>query len=169
MAKNMPENQNGEEEVKEVRISREELKQARREAKAAKKAASEKEKLQKTDSDNKNQKVKAKTDANAKPKLGKRISKAFKEMISELKKVTWLKGKAVLQSTLIVCVVVLVFLVILTAMDFGLGKLLELLVEKAGAYSYYRSFQWKITAKPNGTLCIRIPAMKKWLRTTLKR
>jgi|GEM_PF-6093398 len=31
MAKNMPENQNGEEEVKEVRISREELKQARRE------------------------------------------------------------------------------------------------------------------------------------------
>lgn len=37
MAKNMPENQNGEEEVKEVRISREELKQARREAKAAKK------------------------------------------------------------------------------------------------------------------------------------
>ena len=102
MAKNMPENQNGEEEVKEVRISREELKQARREA-------------------------------NAKPKLGKRISKAFKEMISELKKVTWLKGKAVLQSTLIVCVVVLVFLVILTAMDFGLGKLLELLVEKAGA------------------------------------
>lgn len=133
MAKNMPENQNGEEEVKEVRISREELKQARREAKAAKKAASEKEKLQKTVSDNKNQKVKAKTDANAKPKLGKRISKVFKEMISELKKVTWLKGKAVLQSTLIVCVVVLVFLVILTAMDFGLGKLLELLVEKAGA------------------------------------
>lgn len=53
-------------------------------------------------------------------------------MISELKKVTWLKGKAVLQSTLIVCVVVLVFLVILTAMDFGLGKLLELLVEKQG-------------------------------------
>lgn len=44
MAKNMPENQNGEEEVKEVRISREELKQARREAKAAKKAASEKRK-----------------------------------------------------------------------------------------------------------------------------
>ena len=43
MAKNMPENQNGEEEVKEVRISREELKQARREAKAAKKAASEKD------------------------------------------------------------------------------------------------------------------------------
>lgn len=132
MAKNMPENQNGEEEVKEVRISREELKQARREAKAAKKPLP-KRKLQKTDSDNKNQKVKAKTDANAKPKLGKRISKAFKEMISELKKVTWLKGKAVLQSTLIVCVVVLVFLVILTAMDFGLGKLLELLVEKAGA------------------------------------
>ena len=58
MAKNMPENQNGEEEVKEVRISREELKQARREAKAAKKAASEKEKLQKTVSDNKNQKEK---------------------------------------------------------------------------------------------------------------
>ena len=44
MAKNMPENQNGEEEVKEVRISREELKQARREAKAAKKVASEKQK-----------------------------------------------------------------------------------------------------------------------------
>ncbi len=133
MAKNMPENQNnGAEEVQ--RISREELKQARREAKAAKKQAAEKanKEVQKTDADKKVRKNKNNS-GSEKPKLGKRIAKAFKEMISELKKVTWLKGKAVAQSTLVVVVVVLFFLVILTAMDFGLGKLLELLVEKAGA------------------------------------
>ena len=133
MAKNMPENQNnGAEEVQ--RISREELKQARREAKVAKKQAAEKanKEVQKTDADKKVRKNKNNS-GSEKPKLGKRIAKAFKEMISELKKVTWLKGKAVAQSTLVVVVVVLFFLVILTAMDFGLGKLLELLVEKAGA------------------------------------
>ncbi len=133
MAKNMPENQNnGAEEVQ--RISREELKQARREAKAAKKQAAEKanKEVQKTDANKKVRKNKNNS-GSEKPKLGKRIAKAFKEMISELKKVTWLKGKAVAQSTLVVVVVVLFFLVILTAMDFGLGKLLELLVEKAGA------------------------------------
>ena len=133
MAKNMPENQNnGAEEVQ--RISREELKQARREAKAAKKQAAEKanKEVQKTGADKKVRKNKNNS-GSEKPKLGKRIAKAFKEMISELKKVTWLKGKAVAQSTLVVVVVVLFFLVILTAMDFGLGKLLELLVEKAGA------------------------------------
>ena len=133
MANNMPENQtNGAEEVQ--RISREELKQARREAKAAKKQAAEKanKEVQKTDADKKVRKNKNNS-GSEKPKLGKRIAKAFKEMISELKKVTWLKGKAVAQSTLVVVVVVLFFLVILTAMDFGLGKLLELLVAKAGA------------------------------------
>lgn len=134
MAKNLPEDVNVEEDVQHV--SREELRQARREAKAAKRNALEKADKEKqsaaSDSQKKNQKGKAQANANQKPKLGKRIAKTFKEMISELKKVSWPKWKTVLSSTLVVIVVVLFFLVMLTAMDFGLGKLLELLVEKAG-------------------------------------
>lgn len=134
MAKNMPEGI-GEEDI--THISREELRQAKREAKAAKKNAAEKvqkeKQAQNPEAAKKPQKGKVQANANQKPKLGKRIAKAFKEMISELKKVTWPKWKTVLTSTTVVIIVVLFFLVILTAMDFGLGKLLELLVKKAGA------------------------------------
>ncbi len=136
MAKNMPENGDVESTEEEIQhVSREELRQAKREAKAAKQLAAdkaEKEKVAANPDAKKSQKAKQST-ANQKPKLGQRIAKAFKEMISELKKVTWPKWKTVASSTLVVIVVVVFFLVILTAMDAGLGKLLELLVEKAGA------------------------------------
>lgn len=62
-----------------------------------------------------------------------RIGKTFKEMISELKKVTWPKWKTVVSSTGVVIVVVLFFLIILTAMDFGLLRLLQLLTENTSA------------------------------------
>ena len=138
MAKNTSENvdvvntSSSEEELQHV--SREELRQAKREAKAAKHLAAEKAEKEKAAANpdaKKSQKGKQ-TANGSKPKLGQRIAKAFKEMISELKKVTWPKWKTVASSTLIVLVVVVFFLVVLTAMDAGLGKLLELLVQKAG-------------------------------------
>ena len=136
MAKKISENGdvvNKEEEVQHV--SREELKQAKREAKAAKQLAAEKaekDKVAQNPDAKKAQKGKQSA-TNQKPKLGQRMVKGTKEMVSELKKVTWPKWKTVASSTLVVVVVVLFFLIVLTAMDFGLGKLLELLVQKAGA------------------------------------
>jgi preprotein translocase subunit SecE len=54
------------------------------------------------------------------------IKKKFKEMWSELKKVTWPGFAKVVKQTGIVLGVVLVFLVVLTAIDSGLLKLLEI-------------------------------------------
>lgn len=113
-------------------VTREELRQAKREAKAAKQRAAE----QAVVSDDKNKKATQKTNSanvKTKPKLGQRIAKVFKEMISELKKVSWPTWKTVVKSTTVVIIVVLFFLIILTGMDFGLGLLLKLLTKSAGA------------------------------------
>ena len=64
---------------------------------------------------------------------GQRIVKFFREILSELKKVDWPPIKrtknnpGVLVNTSIVLVVVLFFLIIITAVDFGLLALLRLL------------------------------------------
>lgn len=135
MANDLPEEENGTEEIQHV--TREELRQARLEAKAAKRSAQEKAEKEKQAAAQQTSKKSGKgkavqSAATGKPKLSKRIAKTFKEMISELKKVNWPKWKTVLSSTLVVIVIVLFFLLILMAMDTGLGKLLELLVKKAG-------------------------------------
>lgn len=49
----------------------------------------------------------------------------FSGMASELKKVTWPKFSKVLKQTGVVLAVVLFFLVIVTAIDFGLTELLK--------------------------------------------
>ena len=54
------------------------------------------------------------------------IKKKFKEMWSELKKVSWPGFTKVVKQTGIVIGVVLVFLVVLTGIDFGLKELLDL-------------------------------------------
>ena len=54
------------------------------------------------------------------------IKKKFKEMWSELKKVSWPGFSKVVKQTGIVLGVVLVFLVVLTGIDFGLKELLDL-------------------------------------------
>ena len=70
--------------------------------------------------------------ANAKKR--KPIGRYFKDIISELKKVEWAKftstknNKGVLAQTGIVLVIVLVFIVLITAMDLGLTELLKLLI-----------------------------------------
>lgn len=58
----------------------------------------------------------------------KSIGKGIKGIISELKKVTWPKGKSVFSSTGIVIFVVVLFLVVLFAMDYVLFGLLSLLM-----------------------------------------
>ncbi len=63
-----------------------------------------------------------------KPKLGARIRRAFKEMFSELKKVSWPTAKKTLSMFGIVLAVVFFFLVIISAFDYGIIKLIELLM-----------------------------------------
>ncbi len=65
------------------------------------------------------------------------IGRVFREMISELKKVDWAPFKrtknnsGVLAQTSTVMVVVLFFLIIISAFDTGLGELLKILLESA--------------------------------------
>ena len=71
-------------------------------------------------------------------KSGAAIKKFFRDLVSELKKVSWGKmkstknNKGVLNQTGIVLLFVLVAIVILTAMDLGLTALLNLLIGIAG-------------------------------------
>ena len=60
-----------------------------------------------------------------KPSIGKRI----KDVFSELKRVTWPSFTKVVKATGVVLVVVLVFLVVVTGINVGLQKLLELLTQ----------------------------------------
>ena len=64
---------------------------------------------------------------NKKPNWFKRVGAKIKETFSELKRVTWPKFGTAVKTTGVVLVIVLAFLVIVTGVDFGLLKLLELL------------------------------------------
>ena len=69
---------------------------------------------------------KAKKDKNKKPNFFKRIGMKIKDVFSELKKVSWPTFPKVVKQTGIVLVVVLLFLIVITAFDFGLLQLLNL-------------------------------------------
>lgn len=75
--------------------------------------------------------VKKVENKNKKPsKVGaffKRIGRKFKETFSELKKVTWPDFAKVVKQTGIVIGVVLAFLVVLTAFDYGIQALIRLI------------------------------------------
>ncbi len=62
-----------------------------------------------------------------KPNIFKRMAKALKGVFSELKKVTWLKGKEVGKNTAVVLVVVVLFFIVLFIIDYVLGGLLGLI------------------------------------------
>ena len=70
---------------------------------------------------------------NKKPR--RNVGKFFRDIIGELKKVTWGKfkstkeSKGVWEKTGIVLLIVFAFLVIVTAMDIGLTELLKLLID----------------------------------------
>lgn len=64
---------------------------------------------------------------NKKPNWFKRVGAKIKETFSELKRVSWPKFGTAVKTTGVVLVIVLAFLVIVTGVDFGLLKLLEML------------------------------------------
>ena len=84
--------------------------------------------------DSKNESSKAKKSANTKktsdkPNIFKRMGKGIKGIVSELKKVTWPKGKEVGKNTAVVLTVVVLFFVILFALDYVLGGLFGLVTD----------------------------------------
>lgn len=64
---------------------------------------------------------------NKKDNIFKRFGKKIKEVFSEIKKVSWPSWDKVLKQTAVVFGVVILFLVVITLMDLGLGQLLKLL------------------------------------------
>lgn len=64
---------------------------------------------------------------NKKPNWFRRVGAKIKEVFSELKRVTWPTFPTVLKTTGVVLVIVFVFLVVVTRVDFGLAALLELI------------------------------------------
>ena len=62
-----------------------------------------------------------------KPNFFTKIGRKIKEVVSELKKVTWPTFGKVVKNTGVVIVVVLFFLIVIGAFDFGFTKLFELL------------------------------------------
>ena len=70
--------------------------------------------------------MKAKS-AEKKPNIFIRIGRKFREVFSELKKVTWPSFGKVVKSTGVVLAVVVFFLVVFTAINYGLNTLLGLL------------------------------------------
>ena len=57
----------------------------------------------------------------------KRIGRKLKEVFSEIKKVSWPSFDKIVKQTAVVLGVVLMFMIVITLMDLGLGALLQLL------------------------------------------
>lgn len=69
--------------------------------------------------------------AQGKPEKKNRIASWFREIKSELKKISWPTFGKVMASLGVVLVVVAIFLVVIGAFDVGLAALLKLLVPQA--------------------------------------
>ncbi len=82
-------------------------------------------------SEPKKQKEVKKPNKNKKPNIFKRMGAKIKDVFSELKKVAWPKFPKVVKQTGIVLAVVLIFLVVITAFDYGLLELLKLVSPRA--------------------------------------
>ena len=67
-----------------------------------------------------------------KPNIFVRFGKKLKETFSELKRVTWPSFPKVVKATCVVLVVVITFTVIITAINFGLDKLLDVITNIKG-------------------------------------
>ncbi len=81
----------------------------------------------------KKQKDVKKSNKNKKPNVFKRIGAKLKDVFSELKKVSWPNFPKIVKQTGVVLVVVLIFLVVISAFDFGLLQLLKLVSPGIGA------------------------------------
>ena len=62
----------------------------------------------------------------------KRMGRKLKEVFSELKKVSWPSFNKIVKQTAVVLGVVLLFMIVITLMDLGLGALLQLLTNLGG-------------------------------------
>ena len=62
-----------------------------------------------------------------KPNIFVRMGRKLKETFSELKRVTWPTFPKVVKTTCVVLVVVLAFLVVVTALNYGLQELFNLI------------------------------------------
>ncbi len=60
-----------------------------------------------------------------KPKRG--VRKFFREVISEVKKVSWPNAKELTNHTIAVVVLILIFAIVIGIVDFGLGKIFTLI------------------------------------------
>lgn len=92
--------------------------------------------------DSKNESSKAKKSAKKsvnsekKPNIFKRMGKGIKGIISELKKVTWPKGKEVGKNTAVVLTVVVLFFVVLFAIDYVLGGIFNVLITDDSQWAF---------------------------------
>mgnify|MGYP001623838875 CR=1 FL=1 len=68
--------------------------------------------------------MKAKT-AVKKPNIFVRMGRKIKEVFSELKKVTWPTFGKVMKATGTVILIVVLFLIVITAVNYGLSELLQ--------------------------------------------
>lgn len=82
----------------------------------------------KPDSKNNKNSKNSKKEADKKPNIFQKMWKGIKGIISELKKVTWPKGKTVVKSTGVVLAVVVVFFIVLFGIDYVLSGILSLIV-----------------------------------------
>lgn len=78
------------------------------------------------------QKKDKKNSGKKKPNFFQRIGRTFKEMFSEIKKVTWLKPKETVARWGVVLLVVLVFLLVIMGFDALCNYLLSLLIPAMG-------------------------------------
>ena len=86
-----------------------------------------KEKELEKNSKNSAKKPDKKQDKNKKPNIFVRIGRKLKETFSELKRVTWPTFGKALKATGVVLVIVLIFLVVVTGINYGFGALLKLI------------------------------------------
>ncbi len=70
---------------------------------------------------------KKKQDKNKKPNIFVRMGRKLKETFSELKRVSWPTFGKALKATGVVLVIVLIFTVIVTGVNYGLSELLQLM------------------------------------------
>ena len=70
--------------------------------------------------------MKAKT-AVKKPNVFVRIGRKFKEVFSELKKVTWPTKEKLMHNSFVIIVFIAIVTVVLSVLDFGFAKLFELM------------------------------------------
>ncbi len=87
-------------------------------------------------SDKKAKKAKTAQKNPDKPNIFKRMGKGIKGIVSELKKVTWPKGKDVAKSTAVVLVVVIAFFIVLFGIDYVLTGLFNLVVKGQWAFIF---------------------------------